>query len=85
MVGAVVPESVQSGIVFTQFLEEGLASIFPDSFLPCSDRGLGGTGTPGITCALARWKPLRPEPDRGGAGTWRQPRGRRLSPEYPVH
>lgn len=51
--GVVVPEFVQPGTVFTQFLEEGLGSIFPDSFLPCSGGGLGGAGAPGIPCALA--------------------------------
>lgn len=84
-IGVVVPEFVQPETVFTRSLEEGLGCVFPDSSLPCSDGGLGGTGVPGITCALARWKPLRPEPAWGGAGSWRQPRGLRLRPEYPVH
>ena len=51
-VGAVVPDCIARNCVYSG-PKEGLDSIFPDSFLPCSDRGLGGPGTPGITHTLA--------------------------------
>lgn len=52
MEGAVVPDCIARNCVYSG-PKEGLDSIFPDTFLPCSDRGLGGPGTPGITHTLA--------------------------------